>query len=160
MKSTARLEWFLGSALLLLVAQIGVQASCSRSPLAIVRRESGLRVPSNARVLEFRDESSGAFGQDLYTRVVLQLDTADVAALMSQARRAGYLAVGDAASPVSIADLRNDFGISERGAAEARAELTTGSTGLYQLRRDTPSSYVLSVLDQSRGRVVIVMLIL
>jgi len=136
-KSTARLEWFLGSALMLLVAQIGVQASCSRSPLAIVRRESGLRVPSNARVLEFRDESSGAFGQDLYTRVVLQLDTADVAALMSQARRAGYLAVGD-----------------------ARAELTTGSTGLYQLRRDTPSSYVLSVLDESRGRVVIVMLIL
>ncbi len=134
MKSTARLEWFLGSALMLLVAQIGVQASCSRSPLAIARRESGLRVPSNARVLEFRDESSGAFGQDLYTRVVLQLDTADVAALMSQARRAGYLAVGDAV-----------FGIT---------------TGLYQLRRDTPSSYVLSVLDESRGRVVIVMLIL
>jgi len=120
---------------MLLVAQIGVQASCSRSPLAIARRESGLRVPSNARVLEFRDESSGAFGQDLYTRVVLQLDTADVAALMSQARRAGYLAVGDAASP----------GIT---------------TGLYQLRRDTPSSYVLSALDESRGRVVIVMLIL
>jgi len=119
---------------MLLVAQIGVQASCSRSPLAIARRESGLRVPSNARVLEFRDESSGAFGQDLYTRVVLQLDTADVAALMSQARRAGYLAVGDAV-----------FGIT---------------TGLYQLRRDTPSSYVLSVLDESRGRVVIVMLIL
>jgi len=130
---------------MLLVAQIGVQASCSRSPLAIARRESGLRVPSNARVLEFRDESSGAFGQDLYTRVVLQLDTADFAALMSQARRAGYLAVGDAASPVSIADLSNDFGIT---------------TGLYRLRRDTPSSYVLSVLDESRGRVVIVMLIL
>jgi len=129
---------------MLLVAQIGVQASCSRSPLAIARWKSGLRVPSNARVLEFRDESSGAFGQDLYTRVVLQLDTADFAALASQARRAGYLDVEGAA----------------RGAAEARAELTAGSRGFYQLRRDTPSSYVLSVLDESRSRVVIVMLIL
>lgn len=144
MKSTARLEWFLGSALLLLVARLGVQTSCSRSPLAIAHWKSGLLVPSNARVLEFRDESSGAFGQDLYTRVVLQLDTADFAALASQARRAGYLDVEGAAS----------------GAAEARAELTAGSSGLYRFRRDTPSSYCLSVLDQSRRRVVIVSLIL
>jgi hypothetical protein len=132
---------------------------CSRSPLALARRQSGLRVPSTAAVLEFKDESSGMLDQDLYTRVVLQLDSAGWDALVRQAREAAYVPVSRGVQLASK-DSLNRFGITESGLREAREELAPSGEGFYRFRKDTPSSYSLTVLDRSRRRLVIVMLIL
>jgi hypothetical protein len=144
---------------LTLAAGLGafVWRATRRSPHDIARRVSGLPIPAGAQVVEFRDVASGAFWQDLNTRVVLSLSPAESRQLADQARARNYRNV----PPGICTDTRTDrAGISPTGECDAATELDPGGAGLYRYERFSYPGYALSVIDTANHRLVIRILIL
>ncbi len=126
-----------------------------RSPHDIASRVSGLHVPARARVVEFRDVASGAFGEGLDTRVVLELSPAETRRLAAQASARHDFGVTTGA----CADGVTQAGVSVRGECDAKSELGRAGAGLYHYERSGEAGYRLSVVDTARNRLVVLVVI-
>jgi len=109
-------------------------------------------------VLSFKDAASGLVGEDLFARVELEVTEPSFASLVSQAQRSGYRPVVALAS--QLLDPVNEFGVSERGIAEAGAEVSGESGSFFRYVRHSASAYSLVVLDAGRHRIVVQSVIL